>query len=45
MPAYGVAVGADRWGRASLEHGTDDEPTQGGYQGHGDALPVGVARG
>jgi hypothetical protein len=45
MPAYGVAVGVDRWGRASLEHGTDDEPTKAGDEGHGDAVSVGVAGG
>ena len=30
---------------ASLEHGTDDEPAQGGLQGHGDSVPVVVKKG
>ena len=37
-----MAVSTDRWGRASLGHGTDDEPEQGGYERDGDAVPVGV---
>jgi hypothetical protein len=45
MPAYGAAAASSCWGRASLEHGTDDEPAQGGYEGHGDAVPVVVAGG
>ena len=41
MPAYGVAVRRVCWGRATVVHGTDDEPAQGGHQGRGGALPVG----
>ena len=33
MPPSGVAMSTDRWGWASLEPGTDDEPTHGGDQG------------
>ena len=36
MPPSGVAVSTDCWGWASLEPGTDDEPTHGGD--HGDAM-------
>jgi hypothetical protein len=32
-------------GRASLEHGTDEEPAHEGYQGDGDAVPVGIQAG
>jgi hypothetical protein len=45
MSAYGVAGRFPWWGRASLEHGTDDEPAQDGYQGHLDAVQVGIAGG
>jgi hypothetical protein len=41
-PRSGVASEARRIGRDSLGHGTDDEPAQGGLEGHGDRVSVGV---
>jgi len=41
-PRVGVAVGLTRWGRNSLEHGTEDEPAQGGYEGDRAPASVGV---
>src|SRR5665647_450821 len=44
MPACGVAVSTDRWGPASLEHGTDDEPAQGSDQGDGEDVMVALRK-
>jgi hypothetical protein len=41
-PRVGVAAGLTRWGRDSLEYGTDNEPAQGGYEGDRDPVSVGV---